>query len=863
MHHGTRIMPRNALIIVGGLLLAACLIAWLWLQPQSPPTAASSGAGSSDARAADEAPPNTGAAPPRSEQPPDRAEVSLNTPQPFSALRLGVRVVRSGSGAPAAGSTVYWLSSLDAISHGASTSVLERARRDGNEARTDRDGRVEIDYSGNVFRACAVTEDGWFGTVSTEAGYRRSAAAGDVVLTVAPELDLDLIVRGPSGAPVPGAGIQLCDSRSRIPVFRGRADDDGRMRIAHLQTLVRGDAARVLAVAWGGAGPVVEVRLAEIANRTEPVELRLPASGELLVAVGPDDARSVGVDIEGRRLSVGNLELSGSRDGVQVLDPVAGPGERFDANGVARIRPVALGGRFALSAGFGGLSARVDGPSAAGQVRRVELTVPWTTRAMARCRVVRPGGSPVGAVHGLVRVLANGEVIDTLAGAEFDANGCRIWPLPPAASGDVRIHVRVNVDGVPMQGESASRPCIDAGQLDLGDVQVAPMPLLVSGKVVDQAGRPFPDRVVLAPRVRRQGPSKEPVSSNDWERIAAQYRWRKDGTFAFYGEAPPPGELRLETIPPLMVVGDSFGGHPFVVGQTDARVVLAFAGGIKARLRVDESCPWSSCAFSLHQAGEPASALGRPGTPSQSGDMAAQGEIEVVWEGLPPGGYELRVRGSQLAPLFVARGLEVVAGGTSTTEASQPIGLADVVGGLTVEFVGRDGSVRPTALATRQAGSDSEWVWVTDPSSRLPIASGLDVRAAFAGYEPVELVGITRDRRVILQDPLPVRIEVGALPAALQEPSIRLRVRSTPAVLAIGAYQTRGAFSPTSARHEIGGNVDRLLEVGVTTPALVPLPLGGLPWSVEPADPQRWVVTPARYDRAPDRGVWHLEVRAR
>ncbi|MEL6714204.1 MAG: hypothetical protein AAFP86_10545, partial [Planctomycetota bacterium] len=312
----------------------------------------------------------------------------------LSPSRLRVLVQRSVDGTPATEATVHWLPAGTSFQSVPITdSFLAFARDRGESARTDSQGAVEIEYASSTFNACAITDDGWIGRVSAPSGWRRGPADGDLVLVVEPDVTFDLVVRAQSGDPVPLAGVNVFAPGFSYPFARVRTDEAGRTTLQHAQAYVDGGTLSVRPAAWGADGPEVTLSVSAPRPSSEPIALELPPTGEVLVRVLPQDAERLGVDV--RAVSPMIEIAEEDPNAPRVFGPGLTSEETCDERGIARLRPVAAAEMLRAKVRFADLEAVFEGPSRAGAVTEVDLRADWTTRIVARCRVLAPSGEPL------------------------------------------------------------------------------------------------------------------------------------------------------------------------------------------------------------------------------------------------------------------------------------------------------------------------------------------------------------------------------------------------------------------------------------------------------------------------------------
>ena len=171
------------------------------------------------------------------------------------------------------------------------------AQKHGQRAQTDSDGRVAIHFHGFCRAYGRLGER--FGEVVFGDGHDPAADArfpGEVVLALFAEQALRLRLVGDDGKPAAGIVVrgEVAGHSGRVELprpFERVSDDDGRVVFLHLQQQlqVRAGApadARTLAVeveCLGGGGPRRVFDARDLPR--DEVELRLPACGELRIAV--------------------------------------------------------------------------------------------------------------------------------------------------------------------------------------------------------------------------------------------------------------------------------------------------------------------------------------------------------------------------------------------------------------------------------------------------------------------------------------------------------------------------------------------------------------------------------------------------
>ncbi|MEM9378806.1 MAG: hypothetical protein AAGB93_02575 [Planctomycetota bacterium] len=787
-------------------------------------------------------------------------------------------MVRAGDASPAVTARIYWLTPASEAEDRRGEGRLEFARRAGESSGVDERGEAQLDVPWNRFRACAVTEDGWYGEVDEPSGFQRPIQSGAVVVTVRPPADLRVRIQDSTGEPVPHAGLCVFQDGQPYPIRRERADRLGAVEITRIQTWIGGDAFTIQAVAFGGAGERRRVSLRELRESAEPVVLQLEAGGEIVVRVLPSDAERAGEVITSLTPRLKRVDLPA--DSPRIFDPLGFAGDRYGSDGVARIRPVAVGGRFEVDARFARLRAEIDGPRTAGAVSNVDLRADWSEVATARCRVVDEAGQPVAGVRATVRIRRGEDraATDSFYGVEFEGSGAARFVLGEGEAVEATIEIEADLDGVPMLGEAGpvtglvldERTGAVSGDIDFRDVVLRPLPVLVSGRALYADGEPLPDRVDLVlERERGTGPEDERVrifaaalgDDEGWEGVSAELRWTDGARFAFYGTADDSARLRIVAPDPLLVRGDLDRGLSVRPGD-DVDLRITFGGVLRALFRVDDSTPWEQTAFQIARVADAdGSRFGRPRVRSGKARRVDDPDgalSEVVWSGLSPGSYSLRVCGSQVEPLFEFPGLQVGFDGVITGLWTEPVDLRGRLRSLAIDFVGDGGPIAVGALYARRSGTTSPFVYVAGGSSSIPFVDPLDIRASVSGYEAVSLSGVEASTSVQLRAMERVRIALDEGETSRPE-RLTLLVESTGTRFEVGGFHFRNIFGVAPIDPGFADRVSRTVELdrGRTT-AETTLPVTGLPWTIDVTEPSGLRVTPVTLDALPPDGTWRI-----
>ncbi|MEM6674737.1 MAG: hypothetical protein AAF726_17960 [Planctomycetota bacterium] len=814
----------------------------------------------------------------------ERSSVAATRTDPRT---LAVRVVRAGDGSRGVSATVYWSTPQKESLSTASGTFLERVRERGERGETDESGELVIDLPWNNFRGCAVTADGWYGECIEPAGFKRLPDAGPVVITVEPPADLRVVIQDESGAPVPFAGLCVFEDGSSYPRRQVRADQRGIAVAPGIQSLIGGESFDIRAVAYGGAGEQRRVSMTEIREATEPIPLTLGACGEVEVRVSPADAQQLG-----RRVTEFAPQLRSTareRGGVRLFNP-AGPAPlaTYDSSGVARIRPVAIpdgnAARFVVKAGFGNLEQEADGPSAPGEIRRIELTADWGASAVAICRVTRDGGEAAGNIKATVRVQRGDgrENRESFYGLPFDGSGEARWVLGPGEAISATISIEAKLDGIPYVGSAgpvsglvAGPDGAAAGVLDFGSIDLSPGDVILRGRVVDDSGAPILDRVDLELEVKRpDGPDMARTrvfaaafgDDADWGSLGTTYRW-SEGQFTFYGDPNESRDLRVRASEPLVLRGDLDRGQSVRIGD-DVTLTAGFGGILRGCFAIDaDSTPWEGVAFQIVRVADAGSAAEDPprivtGEAKRTGS-GTSARCEVVWEGLSKGRYAARICGSQAEPLLEFGEVDVPGTGVPTQLSDEPIDLRGVLRALSVTLQSPGGeAVNAGTAFSRRSGTTGSFLLLTGGIRSIPFVEPLDLRIPVEGYEDVFLRGVDADVSVTLVPYATIDVE-----CENPSPGTRLRVTSEGTPFTSGGFHFRRLFGVMELDTERADRVE--IEIDLNPPAdggsavaraQVRLPASGLPFRIESLDPARAIASSGSLTSIPTDRSWRVRL---
>jgi len=364
-------------------------------------------------------------------------------------------------------------------------------------------------------------------------------------------------------------------------------------------------------------------------------------------------------------------------------------------NGIARVVPVALKQSLRVelaSPTFSASTKIVRGPVVDGETVRVDVTAMKETQSV-RGRLVGiapPLGQDARFLVSLARVGATGNSYGRLEASLEE--GARFQIVVP--SSQIRDSRQLVFEVTPRDHSAAYGGTIsleglsDDDEVDVGDVVAAPLGPLVSGRVVDESGRPVGNVAVevTSATTRRFGTTDE--NSNRMTTDGA-------GTFAVFG-SDEGADLVLTASPPRGLLAVRIPVEP---GSRDLELVLERTGAIEGTV---ESRGRISLFAQPLDGGDPISAVlasdsGRPEPVRPAHDSSPR--INSFRFELRPGRYDVLATGSGSVTHLIARvdGLVVRAGETTTDPRLTPLLLRDQGFHWRVELARRDGGPAPSA----------------------------------------------------------------------------------------------------------------------------------------------------------------------
>ncbi|MEC8251679.1 MAG: carboxypeptidase-like regulatory domain-containing protein [Planctomycetota bacterium] len=650
-----------------------------------------------------------------------------------------------------------------------------QARRD-LEQRAWAGARTLTDDRGEAWLATATPNSQLFvyareGDRWGEARVSEEALRDPLTVTLRKDLTLRARVVDPRGHPVTDVGVRICERAD--PDDRGReirgatTDPDGVATYFHAQQLIDTD--------WGAtAALVADITGAESVSATfrfdaiptEPIELRLPAHGAVVVeVVGQDGAPHRGLS---QPIDAELTVLAGSKTWSRraQLD-----GSRLE------LPRVELGLRLRVELDSEELRGAVEfqGPSTWGELITSKLIA--ERQPTLRGRLVNERGEPQQgywhAKHSNKKFTNYFQYFETTEDGRFEV------PVPPMTD-DASAPRAIRFERtIPTFSEQALLTLTDLdlqpGPNDLGDVVLTTPPILAAGWVVDDVGDP-----VVGAHIN--------ISYGDADGTSQGIRTPKNDGF----------------------VTDEQGAFEARAFSSHEELLLRVIQGANVGPRVAFAPPATGLRYVLPRVGEvimPVTFVGlmRPEdavftrtdvatgavTGSAAGDRFVDGRY--CWPAIPPGRYDFAVRAlGSPTPLASVAGVEV--------RASQVVTLKEQVVGAGVD------AVRVSVLDEEGAAVEGAFVVVapstnaTAPRTALPTEAGsvrllvpetpCELLVVAPGFRRQTVYGVRDDATIRLERGLMVRMHVGLPAGALvQQEQLRLQVRSSNPAAPVGDAQ--------------------------------------------------------------------------
>ncbi len=568
-----------------------------------------------------------------------------------------------------------------------------RAARTGHVARTDGLGRVEIPSPIDHTILIAHSGSLW----GRDTSFVNPAYCGESKvrrIALRPDCDIVVDVCDVSGSPAPNVPIAIqsrSDTSRSFPhtALRSVSDAHGAARFAHAGF----ELARILH-AWdrspssSSAGSAEPARIWTIAPEicaahppeiaidpnalpTAPIEMHLPPLGEVELVVSESDGRAASLERRTELMLAANIPADVGVGPTRGWRGGPGPRVRVDANGGrAVVRNVAIGDELAFQVQPNPASlawfTRFQGPAKSGERVHVEMKLESNSPTFV-ARLVDPTKRPLANARVAVNLFSrpgptrtrfsNRGEQDTIAcGSSHvttDADG-RLWITyanDSAYGGDpvlVLCVARNQPDSRAARVELTN--CWSAGAHDLGDILLAPTPMIASGKVVDADGKPIAEAAVEIGEFKAEAHTLATTDAN--------------GEFALRS-AEPYEQILIHA----QAKWHRFGSAVTAPGANDVRIMLAGSGAFEARVLAPSGSRVGDFFFYAERT--------EKSDATYSWHEYDPAQEELHWENLEPGTYRLFVRRGVAKEAIPVRDDIVLRGGELTR--LEPIDLVKLL----------------------------------------------------------------------------------------------------------------------------------------------------------------------------------------
>ncbi|MCC6408484.1 MAG: hypothetical protein IT453_15080 [Planctomycetes bacterium] len=689
-----------------------------------------------------------------------------------------IAVIDSATGAPVPGALVR---TLDARALAGGPMDFEQDAfheaqllEHGTRWIADELGEVRIErfaFSGRI----SAEKDGAWGSREIDS---RDSKAERWEVAIAADRPLVVRVLGPERRPIAGVPVRLrCyDGLGSLddPTLTAISDADGRAVLRHASTFfARRAAKRWLVHVLAVLDPPVFVDV-DASSFEHELELVLPPTGSVELSV---------LDFEGRlaarpthawlsavargfgddAIVVETLSrVQGLTDGGRILFPWVALGLELEAFSAMPEPPL------------GNYLRRAAGPTHVGEVVVIELGGPGEAFALAG-RVLGPDGAPLGAgtIGVGLEIRRDGSMVQS-GGAphELDSDGRFRIVLPANVARGVQRKFTLRTfrgGAAESSGSFQFDSDLEAPITQVGDVRLAPLSLVVAGRVVDELGLPIGPVQVFpcAARDATRGPGLA-----GWAKLGALMRpSERDGTFQVRADdalgaqgvwVEGSGFLQAEVV-------------PFELGAAEVVVRVTRTATVSGTIRFDAGFEARDFDAVLVSAADERAWLRVP-LASQHDTTRAAFRFDPV----PSGVHELRIRvGEEVVARIV--GVDVRFGGPPDPRLAE----IDVRGTVRAfELCVLDDARKPLdwgSVTVRAGGDGAHWRSRTlafGCARVLTTSASLDVAIELPGFRPVFEPHVTGAREFVLQRGIAVEVELEHPPLP-DDALLRVILRST------------------------------------------------------------------------------------
>ncbi len=763
--------PRSSarLVLALALFVAVFVLCAAWWFVQHGESVASAhehdeiaGANSSVERLPSALDPATGAEAKRAAQEGDSiAKAATADAAPASAEMLEVTVVIGAERKTVANAEVSWSTAAagDESEHGdwiADGSLDAQLAAHGERTTTDAEGRAHIPSKHVEGVVTARSGELW--------GFANLAPSSEspIVVTIAHDAPLRIRVADANGSPVAGVRVALRRNWGRWfydAVNAMTTAPDGLATLEHAEAIWRsmhdGNATWMAAIAAVTTEPI-QVEFDPRHWPTEPIELRMRSFSECEVLVVQSDGSpcldELIVTLSAQRRNRGENEPEytagivqrGIRDG-RALFPLVQPGVGLIAN---------------VQRKHSDVSQHATG-TAGSAGRRATLTVRLGEQiAVLRGRFVDANAAPLAksvfdsflALHG-----SDQEEEWLATHSRSDENGRFSIDVPVRQAQDgpfALIFKRIADDGTTTEGARVplAGPIV-AGERDLGDVAIGPLPALFEGVVLDASEAPVRGAVVTVARKAssEDAPAEDYVS--DWEPI-----WGMRSTSDAHGHFTMCGTLEDGQFV-LVAEKEGLRGRPIAASKGAKAVALHVAptGEIGGQVLLDPTIARNAVRIWVNEPNDEYANL----ESMNREEITLDDENKFTARNLLPGDYTLTIS-SQSSTLQTIDGVHVKSAETTRDGRLNPLDLRGSAVAISLTVVDANHEPIPHAyvyFGDSGGTGDRSFAYVANGKVSLTHSGkGVDAYIYSEGYCSVSVKHVLADEEIVMHRAPRVRL---------------------------------------------------------------------------------------------------------
>jgi hypothetical protein len=443
-------------------------------------------------------------------------------------------------------------------------------------------------------------------------------------------------------------------------------------------------------------------------------------------------------------------------------------GRLVDANGEYVVSHVPVGKTWKVQCDLYNhrLEKTFTGPRASGERVEVELSAGAEAAILTGRALDETGnGLPIKSLKLEFRCESN----DMSLHATTDDGGCFAVGIPKRFVGKqigfFELRMLPDDDCAGRIGKISHDQALAPGERDVGDVVLAPLPLVVAGRVVGIERQPHYGEQIELHVEGLHETVKDGEATQAWRRERLHRRWLEGTSFEVRG-TPTAGRLRLVLectrslpVPPIA----------FAAGTKDLEVRVQKGGVLQPRVLASAGIPVKRLILTLTatRGDMPQAELGQPRVPTIEWHPGPAGSGTLFyWKRLYAGEYRLEVRAAGVGRVAVFEQVLIEAGKENQDPRLHPLDLRGKLRSILFTILGPDGKVPAQArrgiviVGDRSGAGDLEGYAFDYRGKAHVVTPDLPVRACIRvpGYQLRELFNLTEDTTVRLEPALEVHV---------------------------------------------------------------------------------------------------------